>query len=350
VIEPQKIKKILIIQPRGTGDVVRTTVLFHNLKHHFQHASLDYLTDPINHQVLDGLPVLNKVLGIDIRKTGTIKTLGIIRKNKYDLVIDLYGNPRTALITRLSGAIHRVGFKTKKRTYAYNHLVSANDPNISTIDRYFILMKALNIQVVDNKLYFPVERANTKIIDEFFKHFESSLKIGLLLAGGWASKKFPGKRMAELGKKIKTELNAEIFVGYGPGEKSDFEEFKLHADFEFNLLPDKGFTDVGYSSSKLDLVIVNDSGPMHVASAVGTKVLGIFGPTNPKNWAPYGEENKWVRNEKLDCIACEKLNCPIPNHPCMNELDLNEVLDIVKKMLKADNKQVTTDHSKKLSN
>lgn len=341
MIEPQKINKILIIQPRGTGDVVRTTVLFHNLKHHFQNASIDYLTDPINHQVLDGLPVLNKVLGIDIRKTGTIKTLGIIRKNKYDLVIDLYGNPRTALITRLSGAAHRFGFMTKKRNYAYNHLVSAIDPDISTIDRYFILMDSLGIQVVDKKLYFPVERANTKIIDEFFRHFDSQFKIGLLLAGGWASKKFPGKRMAELGKKLKEKLNAEIFIGYGPGEKSDFEEFKSNADFQFNLLPDKGFTDVGYSSSKLDLVIVNDSGPMHVASAVGTKVLGIFGPTNPKNWAPYGEGNRWIRNEKLDCIACEKLDCPIPNHPCMNELDLDEIVLVVNEMLHSDNGQLT---------
>ena len=312
--------------------------MLQNLQSYFSSAEIDYLTDPINHQVLDGLSSLHNVLGFNIRKEGTFKTVRLIRKQKYDLVIDLYCNPRTALITFLSGAKFRAGFNFKNRMYAYNIIADHHDGKLSSIDYYLEMLKTLQVPVLNSKTDFPKHKANTELLDNFFQPFEGKLKIGLLMAGGWASKKFPAKRLALLGKMIKSKWNAEIFVGHGPMELNDFDEFKSEADYSFHKLPDKTFTDVGYSASKLDLVIVNDSGPMHVATAAGGLVIGIFGPTNPKQWAPHGENSQWICHENLDCIACDLLDCPKQNHPCMNELDLNNIVTLAETVLKKHNK------------
>lgn len=337
-LDPTKINSLVLIKPRGTGDVVLSTIMLKNLRNHFPHAKIDYLTDPINHQVLDGLPEINDVLGINIRKTGTLKTILTLRKKKYDLVVDLYCNPRTALITFCSGAKFRAGFNFKNRMYAYQIIANHQERKLSSIDYYLEMLKTLGVPIVNEETQFPKFNANTKVIDEFFSPYKNKLKIGLLMAGGWASKKFPAARLALLGSMIKEKWNAEIFVGYGPLELADFATFQSCANYNFHVLPDKTFTDVGYSSSCLDLVIVNDSGPMHVATAAGGTVIGIFGPTNPEQWAPHGENSQWIRNQNLDCIGCDLLDCPIPNHPCMNNLDLNQIILVAEKMLKKNNK------------
>lgn len=338
MLKPTEINRLLIIKPRGTGDVVLSTVMLKNLRKYFNHAKIDYLTDPVNHQVLDGLSGIDQVLGFNIRKEGTIKTVRLIRKNRYDLVIDLYCNPRTALITFLSGAKYRAGFNFKKRMYAYNIIADNHDGKLSSIDYYLEMLKTLSVPVISTSTEFPKHKANTELLDNFFAPFEGKLKVGLLMAGGWASKKFPAKRLALLGQLIRKKWNAEIFVGHGPLENADFEEFKSAANYPFHKIPDKTFTDVGYSASKLDIVIVNDSGPMHVATAAGGQVIGIFGPTNPRQWAPHGENSQWIRHEELDCIACDLLDCPKPDHPCMNGLDLNRIINLTETVLRKHNK------------
>lgn len=332
-LQPSEIKRMLIIKPRGTGDVVLSTIMLENLKQHFPFSEIDYFSDPVNKQVLEGLPQLRTVFGVNTKQTGTWSAIKLIRKEKYDLVIDLYCNPRTALLTFSSGAKYRAGFQFKNRTYAYNILADHKNGTISSVEYYLEMLNRLGVPILDRSLKFPLDQHDPSRHNDFFKPFKHQLNIGLFLAGGWQAKKFPGRRLAQLGKKIHEELKANIFVGYGPSEKPDMEEFRAHAEFTYHVLPDKSFTDVGYSSTQMNLVIVNDSGPMHVAAAVGTKVLGIFGPTNPKHWAPYGEKSTWIRHEKLSCLACEELNCPIVGHPCMNEISLDEIVKKAKSML-----------------
>lgn len=317
--------------------MVLSTVMLRNLQKHFSNAEIDYLTDPINHQVLDGLSSLHHVLGFNIRKEGTIKSVRLIRKRKYDLVIDLYCNPRTAMITFFSGAKFRAGFNFKKRMYAYNIIADHHDGKLSSIDYYLEMLKTMQVPIISSKTEFPAHRANTELLDNFFRPFNGKLKIGLLMAGGWASKKFPAKRLALLGEMIKAKWDAEIFVGHGPLEVADFEEFTSTARYNFHKLPNNTFTDVGYSASKLDLLILNDSGPLHVATASGGNIIGIFGPTNPIQWAPDGEKAQWVRRDDLDCICCDLLDCPKPNHPCMNELELDRIVDLSESILKKNN-------------
>ncbi|MDO8550998.1 MAG: glycosyltransferase family 9 protein, partial [Ignavibacteria bacterium] len=123
-IQQSSIKKILIIKPRGIGDVVLSTILLDNYKAHFKNATIDYLTEPFAKPAVEHLPDVNKVLTMK-RDEFPLKAALTVRKEKYDLLIDSWVNPRTALITFLSGVKYRVGFAYRGRKYAYNILATS---------------------------------------------------------------------------------------------------------------------------------------------------------------------------------------------------------------------------------
>jgi ADP-heptose:LPS heptosyltransferase len=96
--------------------------------------------------------------------------------------------------------------------------------------------------------------------------------------------------------------------------------------------PRTTLTELGALLRRMSLVISNDSGPMHIAAAVGARVLGIYGPTRPELQGPYGEGHRTVRKEGLACLGCNLTACPI-GHPCMQELDVTTVLNEARAML-----------------
>ena len=89
---------------------------------------------------------------------------------------------------------------------------------------------------------------------------------------------------------------------------------------------------LGVLLKKCAFIVSNDSGPMHIAAAVGTPVLGIFGPTNPLLQGPYGESHLVVRREGLDCLGCNLTSCPI-GHPCMKDLTVEMVMEGVDRLI-----------------
>ncbi|MDL1891730.1 glycosyltransferase family 9 protein, partial [Sphingobacteriales bacterium CHB3] len=93
---------------------------------------------------------------------------------------------------------------------------------------------------------------------------------------------------------------------------------------------------LGALLKRCSLVVTNDSGPMHIAAALGVPVVGIYGPTNPVLQGPYGTQHVVVRNEKLDCLGCNLTKCPIGN-PCMVDLSVNDVLRGVEEVIKKNN-------------
>ena len=120
-INPAEIKKILCIKPRGIGDIVLSTIILENLHNHFPNAKIDYLTEHFAKYSVANNPLVNKVLTMH-KAEFAIKVAWKIRKEKYDLLIDLWSNPRSAQITFFSGVKYRVGFAYRGRKYAYNIL------------------------------------------------------------------------------------------------------------------------------------------------------------------------------------------------------------------------------------
>ncbi len=332
-INQSEIKKILCIKPRGIGDVVLSTIVLDNLHNHFPNAKVDYLTEHFVKPALKYNSLVNKIL--TMQKTEfPLKVAWRLRKEKYDIIIDLWSNPRTAQITFFSGAKFKVGFAYRGRKYAYNILGTSEKGEHHSAEHNLELLKPLGVNIISKKIHYYTGEVEKIIADEFFSenNLNNKLVFGIIPAGGWDSKRCDKSKWVEICKEAINDFNCKILVLWGPGDESDADFIKLNLSDDCLLAPKSSLVQMAAIISKCNLVIANDSGPMHISAALSVPTLGIFGPTNPKSHGPYSPNSDFIIKEDLDCIICNKLVCPL-QHECMRELNSNDVMGKIRSLL-----------------
>ncbi len=327
------INKILCIKPRGIGDIVLSTIILENLINYFPNAKIDYLTENFAKYSVSNNPMVNKVL--TMRKTEfPLWVAGRIRKEKYDLILDLWSNPRSAQITFLSGVKYRVGFAYRGRKYAYNILATSGRGDQHSAEHNLELLKAINVPIFSKKVYYYVDKKDDEFGKKFIaNNFSSNEKIiGIIPAGGWQSKRCDAVKWVEICKTINQKHpNIKFLILWGPGDERDADYIHKRLPSQTILAPKTNLPEMTGLIKNCNLIIANDSGPMHIAAAIGIPTLGIFGPTNPKNHGPYSDNSTYVIKEDLFCIICNLLECPY-NHECMLQLSNEKVLEAVEKI------------------
>ncbi|MEK7818650.1 MAG: lipopolysaccharide heptosyltransferase II [Bacteroidota bacterium] len=318
--------KILLIKLRAIGDIILSTPVIENLRLEYPQAKIDVLVEKFAMPVLESNPFINKILVFDKKIDSSFGLIKKVRNEKYDLVIDLFGNPRTALITFLSGAKKRVGFDFRFRSYAYNILVNPKGNEIHNIEFNLDSLRKINIPIKTNEpKYYLSENISDEIKNWKNENINANdLKIGINAGGGWEIKQWKSESFAKLSDKLVENYSAKIFLFWGPNE---FEIVKNISDKMKNkcvLIPKTNLNELAFIIKEMNLIISNDSGPMHISSALNLPTLGIYGPTNPFLQGPTGEKSYWIRKENLDCIACNKIKCDIGNI-CMRELEVENV-------------------------
>lgn len=332
-IDKSGIKKILCIKPRGIGDVVLSTIVIDNLKGHFHSATIDYLTETFAKPVLEFNPNINKVLTMS-KSEFPLKVAFRIKKEKYDLILDLWSNPRSAQITFLSGVKYRAGFAYRGRKYAYNILATSGRGKGHTAEHNLELLKAIDVPIASKNVQYFISDED----DNFAKYFihnnfttKSKKIVGIIPAGGWESKRCDAVKWVEICKAISEKYKSKFLILWGPGDEKDSEFIKNSLRELAVIAPETNFRQMSGLIKNCDLVLANDSGPMHISAALGVPTLGIFGPTNPKSHGPYSPKSDYVNKEDLFCLICNKLVCPY-KHECMLELPVENVMEKVKKI------------------
>jgi heptosyltransferase III len=170
LVSKDKIKKILCIKPRGIGDIILSTIILENLKQAYPEALIDYLTEGFAKASLDNHPLVNKVL--TMKKTEfPLKAAWKIRKEKYDLILDLWSNPRSAQITFLSGVKYRTGFAYRGRKYAYNILATSERGDNHSAEHNLELLKALEIPVTSKSVKYYTSEEDKLFASEYFQQY-----------------------------------------------------------------------------------------------------------------------------------------------------------------------------------
>lgn len=321
-----KVNRILVLKLRAVGDVLLSTIVLRNLRRWQPGAQLDFLTEPPALDVVSRHPDVNEVLCYDRTRESGVALIRRVRHRKYDLVIDLFGNPRTALITRLSGAEWRVGYRFRGRAYAYNRIVTPRGGEVHNTQFNLDALEHIGVAIVDRNLYFPIASEEAKVAEELLAaaRIRNGPVIALNTGGGWYTKRWPLDRFAALADRLVEAYDASIVLPWGPGQREEVETVRAGMKHRASIPPPTTLGQLGALLKRMSLVISNDSGPMHLAAAVGTTVLGIFGPTNPALQGPYGPGHAVIRNESVSCLGCNLTACPI-HHPCMKELPVEAV-------------------------
>jgi len=339
IIDKSKIRKILCIKLRGIGDVILSTVVFDNLLKEFPNAKIDYLTEPPSKAALEILPFINEIVLYKKNESfAGIKTIVKVFFNKYDLILDFYSNPRTAMITYLSGAKYRAGFPYRGRMYAYNLFGPAERNKFHAAQLHLEFLKYLGIKTESQNLHFGLDKLDMTFAEMFFKQNFSEKDFVIILSpsGGWESKKCDASKFTEIADAIYKKYNAKFLILWGPDDYNDAIEIKNNMKNDSLLAPKTSIRESAALMQAASLVIANDSGPMHISTAVGTPTLSIHGPTNPYLQGPFGEKHASVRLEELDCIGCNLLKCP-RNHECFLNLPVSKILDKVDQLMLKNN-------------
>ena len=336
--EKHKINKILIIKQGAIGDVLLSTPVIENLRHNFPDAEINYLTQSYCRDVLIGNPFLNRVLTYDIGKGDSSYCLiKNIHKQKYDLIIDLFGNPRTAIITFNSDAKYRVGFRFGWRSLAYNIKVKPRGGEVHNVEFNIDALRALGLDIITNTPKIYLNGVHTEFADDFFKenNLDGKQVIGFNPSGTWPTKVWYPEKWAELGKMFSKESRILLFWGYGE-EKETAQKIKDQIGENALLIPGVNLKYMAALIKRCDLFVTNDTGPMHFSWITGTNTAAIFGPTNSHLQGPLIENSIVLKNETLSCLGCnltQLSECP-HSHQCMKDLETEFVYSKLMEFMK----------------
>ena len=321
--------KFLLIQLRRIGDVLMTTPSIRFLNEFFPNADVTFLTESPSDQVLNENPNLNEIMVY--RKPESITELlryfMYLRSRKFDCVIDFFGNPRSALMTRFSGAPMRIGFDFRGRSLAYTHSVKiSGEATYSAADKAQLL-RPLGISVSDFRLDFFPEEKDQIYANNLFKKLgveEKDFVVSLSPVSRQPYKVWPAERFSQVADWLIEKYSAKILFLFGPGEKHFVES--VRALMKMPALPDYSVPTLTETLSilkRVDLHLGNDNGIRHFAVAADTPSLAIFGRPWAANWTP-PEQN---RHHALEFDPGCKKKCVYPKCKldCLNGVNVEEV-------------------------
>jgi heptosyltransferase I len=371
-VSSQNFSRILLIKPSALGDVVHAIPLLPKLRARFPAAQIDWFVTPENAELVQHHPALSDVVLIDRKGLGRfgrsraattelVRVMEHLRRARYDLVVDLHGQLRSALFTLATGARVRIGFdrpisrtRTASQNYrlqnvprhgwagaregswiAYSHRIPIPTLEVHAVDRYLWIapMLGLDDRPPDFRIFLS---SDIEICIERLLERHALQQFGALVPGTtWATKLWDPARFAEVGRWLKERGFGVVVLGTGR-ERPMCDKIAKLCPGAIDL---SGQTTAGELASiikRASVCVTNDSGSMHLAVAFARPVVSIFGPTNPVQIGPYRRPEVVVRAD-LPCSPCNfrrLAQCP-HNHACMQRVTAGSVIERVEAAMSA---------------
>ena len=349
------IKEILVIRTAYIGDVIMTLPILKPLKNLYPDARITFLTSSSARDVFRNNPYVDSILTYDAfwfyRKglkeavKDYLKFLKILRSKTYDLVIEARADIRDILLlTYLSKSRYRVSYKVGGGGYLLTHAVPFEEIK-HRINYHLDIIKFLgsNIHEIEWGMYVGSEEQNAAdllLLREGINR--TDLLVGIHPGSRKELKSWFSDRFAKLADTIITEYDAQIVFTGSPEEKEFIDRIIIKMDrAAVNLA---GETDLRLLSGiigKLDLFICNDSAPLHIASAMKTPTVAIFGPSKSKETGPYGNIHRVVEKDFPCRFSCDEDVCKHQAYKeCMEKIEVNDVLEAVRSLVRETHKRI----------
>lgn len=343
IIDPASVSRICISRMKFIGDIILTTPLIRSVREKFPEAFITYLGEKEGVSLLRHHPDLNEIISFDFARPTIIEQVRVIRelrKKKFDLFIDLFCNPRTAMIARASGASIRIGKEVRGRGSLYTHRISDNGKPKTAIEFHYQYLQPLGIEPGNHAPKIFLTEDERREARTFLKWQDIDLDrpiIGLHPGATWPAKMWEWEKFADLADLIRAKLKAQVVITQGPGDKEIALNVSQRSVGSNLLLPVVPIRQLAAMISQFKVFVSNDAGPMHIGPAVGTKTIGIFGPGEENIWFPYHREDGHLPLRKN--VACHPCHLDFCNRSqdefmeCMKLLSVREVLAEVEKRM-----------------
>ena len=335
-------KNVLIIKLRYIGDVLLATPTVRSIKAARPDVRVTMMVNRGTEDLLFGNQDLDEIIVLD---KGSLLAQGQfiagLRHRQFDTVIDLTDGDRSAFLSWVSGAPVRIGFNDEQRWRGryYTQMVPSVPGAQHRIERDLEVLKPLGIQAgsKDPQLWLTPEdeKSADELLDQHGVRQSQSIVILQPGARYWF-KAWPSDRYAELADRLTSQYDCQVLVG-GSNQDVDLAQ-QIRQTAKSKPIIVAGRTTIKQFAAiakKSALFVGSDSGAMHMASAVGTPVVALFGPSNPREWGPRGGPVE-VLYKELDCRSCFHPTCTRGEENCMKLITVHEVFAAAQRLLLAE--------------
>jgi len=340
---------ILIVKLSAIGDVIHTMPALNAIRSHFPDAHITWLVEEDAASLVEGHEALNRVLVSKrkrwmrgLRSSSFFSTTSEIyrfikelRDTDYDMILDFQALLKSGVLIALARGKRKIGFgkglEHMEHSYIFlSERIPAVDMEIHALSRGMMFIDALGIpsNMVEYKL--PVSRHDYEKVDGLMRTYGllgAKPLIAINPVAKWETKLWANKKFSQLADILIDRYDAKIVFTGGPDDRPTIKDImavmKGHA---VNLAGHTTLKMLAALYEKMVFVVSTDTGPMHMAAAVGTPVVALFGPTAPWRTGPFGSIHQIVRAE-LDCAPCFKRECKTID--CMEQISVQQVIDAI---------------------
>jgi ADP-heptose:LPS heptosyltransferase len=328
-------QRVLVSRLRRIGDVILTLPLVDALRARFPETRIDFLAEEDPAQAVLGHPAIERVISFrPSRRSPLPAPLAVmkeLRAARYDWTLDLYGNPRSAMLLAWTGAQVRVGPGRRGRRHLYTHVLPPAREPLSAIEHHLRALHALGLEAEAGapRIHLSgAERARgAEKLDAALP--PGGPRVGLHVGNRWSAKRWHPERFAALARAL-PGIGARAIVLGGPGEEAATAEVAERSGAP--VLPRLPLREYWGAVAALDALVTNDGSPLHAGPALGVPTVGILGPTVPEIWFPYAEEEGHQRlYREIWCRPCHRHECA--RLDCMKWIGVGDALAAVSRAL-----------------
>ena len=320
--------KIAIVKLSSLGDVLHALPVAHALRSHFPQAHLSWIVEARESAILKDQPDLDAVLPVDtrlwrrliwrpagarevLRKLSRLRQR--IRHARFDVAIDLQGLIKSGLLTAYTGAPVRIGFALSHCWEPLNalfttHRVTPPPQAVHVVEQYLSLLEPLGVSAASPVFRLPSDPEAERRIDEFL--VEQDVKprdrlVALNPGAGRPAKRWPVEHFVRLGERLAVDAGTRVLLLWGPDEEGMARAIAAQMTFRPLMAPQTTLPELSALLRRCALMVAGDTGPIHLAAALGTPCVGLYGPTRAERNGPYGVRCKSLQspNKTLAAIS-----------------------------------------------
>ena len=332
--------RFLIVRLGSLGDVVHTIPAAAALRAHFPDARIDWIVAPRYLELLELVQGLDARIGLDSRRVGAaLSIVRDLRRAHYHAVIDCQGLLKSAVIARAVAGDRTIGFpRAHLREPAARIFYSQTpDPGDArhVIAKTLALLAPLGVRTprIEFPLSIPVTDAGEQVSEAAGTGGYALINPG----AAWPNKRWPPERFGALTHALRERRRIRSVVLWGPGEEPLARAVVDASQGSAVVAPPTTITDLFALARRAALMVSGDTGPLHIAAAVGVPLVALFGPTRPERNGPWSASDVVVsRVEQCSCHyerRCRKA------HPCIDDISIEEVVAAAERRLTASSGQ-----------
>jgi lipopolysaccharide heptosyltransferase I len=328
-------QRFLIVRLGSLGDVVHAIPAVASLKARHPGSAIDWVVDPRYAELVKLVTVVDGVIPFDPRASylGLPAMMRTLRSVGYEAAIDLQGLLKSAVLARSTGARRVIGFPRAhlREPLARFFYSETPDPGDSphVIHKGIALMGVLGVS--NASIAFPVAMPRSSAADAVAARFGSGGYALINPGAAWPNKRWTPERFGELAAAIHERHGLRTLVLWGPGEEGAASAVVAAARGAAETAPPTTITDIVAVAKQARLMVSGDTGPLHIAAAVGTPIVALFGPTRAERNGPWSPAD--ISVSRVDQCVCHYERRCRRDRPCIDDITVNEVVAAVERRL-----------------